>query len=172
MSSGLDKQFKAIIGNLKSFVYKELSRLMRTGAIELLDLESDIEGFYSITGNLHKSLAVGIYYDGALVDIVYMKGDEPTMRSLAEGQPYPYDKPYYGGKYHKGTYVGEVGEGGKDGAEEASAFLHDFNPENKKGFSLVVVAGMEYAEFVQFKRGHDVLSNLMDQTTVIIGSLK
>lgn len=172
MVNSLVEQFANIKGNLLSIVHNNISRLLRTGAVELLDLEADIEGFYSITGNLHKSIAVGIYYKGALVDIVYMKGDEPTMRSLAEGQPYPYDKPYYGGKYHQGTYVGEVGKGGKDGQEEANAFLHDYSPENKSGFSLVVVAGMEYAEFVEMKRGHDVLSNLVDQAPVLIGSLK
>ena len=173
MGRNIANQFKDIVmGGVKTHAYNELSRLMRIGAIELLDLESEIEGFYSITGNLHKSLAVGIYYNGTLEDIVYMKGDKPTMLSLAEGQPYPYNKPYYGGKHHKGTYVGEIGEGGKDGVKEANDFLHGFDPENKNGFSLVVVAGMEYAEFVETKRNHDVLSNLADQASSIIGSLK
>lgn len=173
MAGKIAEQFKDIVINgANAYAYDRLSYLMRIGAVELLDLESDIEGFYSITGNLHKSIAVGIYYDGVLNDIVYMKGDEPTMKSLAKGQPYPYNKPYYGGKHHKGTYVGEFGEGGQDGKEEAEKFLNDYNPTNKDGFSLVVVAGMEYSEFVEMKNGHDVLSNLADQAPVIIGSLK
>lgn len=54
--------------------------------------------------------------------------------------------------------VVRVTKGGKDGAPIARAYLRELQSEYKEGLVLVVVAGMDYAAYVQAK-GYDVLSS-------------
>lgn len=46
--------------------------------------------------------------------------------------------------------------GGKKGSKNGEAFAKELASQHKKGFALIVVAGMEYAKYVE-DRGYDVL---------------
>lgn len=166
----IDKQFDEIIRNKILAIAKErLNKICASAAKAYMDEIDIARGFFDVTGNLYQSFAVGIYYDGSLVDVVRVGGKDPLMTSLAEGQVFPF-RYYYSGQAVSGRpYIGEVGDGYQWGPEESEEFLRGFKPMNKKGFSLVVVAGMDYAEFVESKANHDVLSKLRDDAMIIFG---
>lgn len=159
----LERQFrdtvaKKVIEYAKNAVHAVCVRAAKA----FMDEIDAARGFFDVTGNLYQSFAVGIYFDGQLLGIERVGGNDPLMNSLGEGQVFPF-KTYYSGSAVSGRpYVGETGEGGQWGPEEAEYFLQDYKPSNKKGFCLVTVAGMDYAEFVESKSNHDVLSKLRD----------
>lgn len=164
----LEKQFREIVVKKTIQYAKDAVHRICISAAKAYMNEIDIaRGFFDVTGNLYQSFAVGIYYDGSLLGIERVGGNDPLMNSLGEGQVFPF-KVYYGGRAVSGRpYIGETGDGGQWGPEEAEYFLQDFKPANSKGFSLVVVAGMDYAEFVESKANHDVLTKLRDDAVSI-----
>ena len=58
-------------------------------------------------------------------------------------------------------------KGGKSGNEEANTFLDNYNAGD--GYTLVVVAGMYYAAYVEFEYGLDVLTGSYQETMNNIG---
>ena len=164
----IDKQFDEIVKKKMMAIAKERLDKICVSAAKAYMEEIDIErGFFDVTGNLYQSFAVGIYYDSVLKGVVRVDGKDPLMPSLAEGQVFPFRLYYSGEAVSERPYIGETGEGYQWGPEESEEFLKDYKPANKKGFSLVVVAGMDYAEFVESKANHDVLSKLRDDAMII-----
>lgn len=83
--------------------------------------------FSNVTHNLEDSYGFAIYKGGAMI-----------------GEPFTFNK--------NATETKD----GESGHTEAIKFLSSYNPSTD-GWSLVVVAGMSYASFVEFMYGLDVL---------------
>lgn len=175
--ASLAEQFQQRIGKAIGTRAKDkVLEIMYDSAVEMVHEFTNTREFYDVTGNLLNSFAVGIYYRGKLVNIVdadTIGRKPPTRRSLSKGERYDLDKYYSGDPVrHKtpngGTarpYVGEYGHGGQDGVSAARRSLAQRHPE--KMFALVGVVAMQYAEFVQNKKGHDVLTKLRDEMPYI-----
>lgn len=120
-----------------------------------------------VTGNLYKSTAIGTYYKGSLQSIHYAPGPKPTRLTLAAGERYNLSK-YYRSSFSikngkRRPYRGEYGEGGQDGPAAAEDIL--WYKEHNQGrydmtWQMLLVAGVDYANFVETKRNHDVISSL------------
>lgn len=83
--------------------------------------------FSNRTGNLEDSYGYAVYFNGTISGSPFVTNPQATQRNE-----------------------------GESGHEEAVRFLSSYRPSNE-GWTLVVVAGMSYANFVQFYYGLDVL---------------
>lgn len=161
--------------NVKEYTKEQMMQNMFYMACEMLSTAYSTKDFISVTGNLINSFAVGIYYKGELQQIVSASNmgiASARRRSLRKGEVYPvaewYDpvEPYAG---TKGTpaYKGEVGSGGAAGREAAIKKLHATHPWKRDTYAVIMVAPMEYADYVQTTHGHDVLTGVRDAMPVI-----
>lgn len=142
-------------------------------AYEMVSIYASTKDYHDVTGNLLNSFAVGIYHRGKLVKIVDANDvgrEPPTRLSLAKGERYSLPVYYSGqpavhvmpnGKSVSKPYKGEYGSGGKSGVSVARRSLAQRHPVST--YALIAVVAMEYAEFVQNKRNHDVLTSLRDE---------
>lgn len=170
-----DQLFKRMFRNVEDFTREQMMQNMFYMACEMLRIAYEKKDFISVTGNLINSFAVGIYYKGELQQMVTadtMKIDPPRRRSLRKGQTYPvtrwYDpvEPYAG---TKGTpaYQAETGRGGVSGREAAIRKLKEIHPWKRDTYAVIMVAPMEYADFVQTVHEHDVLTGVRDELPVL-----
>lgn len=170
-----DQLFQRMFRNMMEFTKEQMLQNMFYMACEMLKTAYETKDFISVTGNLINSFAVGIYYKGELQQTVTadnMQIDPPKRKSLRKGQTYPvtrwYDsvEPYVG---VKGTpaYKGEIGRGGVSGREAAIRKLKEIHPWKRDTYAVIMVAPMEYADFVQTVHGHDVLTGVRDAMPVL-----
>ncbi len=151
---------------------KQALKILYNTAIDLVSIYAECKDYHDVTGNMLNSFAVGVYNDGKLVYIVDAQSvarEDPTRKTLAAGEM--YDLPHYyggeavrrllpGGKTTR-PYVGEYGTGGQDGRMAARRSLAQRHPKSR--YALVAVVAVQYAKFVQNKRGHDVLTSMRDR---------
>lgn len=164
----LEKQFRDnVVKAVLEEAIRRIHRVCVNAAKAYMEEIDTARGFFDVTGNLYQSFAVGIYLNGLLIGIERVSGDEPLMTSLEKGEAFPFERYYSGDDVEGKPYIGEIGEGNQWGPAVAEYFLRNHQPENKIGFSLVVVAAMDYAEFVESKANHDVLSKLRDDAEMI-----
>ncbi len=146
---------------------KKMQQKMDRAAQKTMKAADGKRDYWDVTGNLYKSTAVGTYRNGELQSIHYAPGPNPTRLTLAKGERYPLDHYYRdSGPLHSITrYRGEYGEGGQNGPSTAEDSLY-FHERNKGKYDLtwnmLLVAGVDYAKFVEMKKGHDVISSLRD----------
>lgn len=171
-----DQLFKRMFRNVQEFTKEQMLQNMFYAAVELLQTAYEQHDFISVTGNLINSFAVGIYYKGELQQIVGagntgIAGAKRT--SLRKGEKYPISKwydavsPYNGSSKKDPVYEGEVGSGHKRGREAAINKLKSTHPWKRDTYALIMVAPMEYADFVQTTHGHDVLTAARDALPTI-----
>lgn len=164
-----DQLFSRLFRNVKEYTKEMMLENMEKMAIEALTTAYAERDFVSVTGNLINSFAVGIYYKGELVRVVGaadMGIDDPVRVSLSPGERLSVTRwwdavePYPGKKI--GKYVGTIGPGHVDGRKAAIQRLQSLKPWKRDTYSLIVVAPMVYADYVQNKQGHDVLTGVRD----------
>lgn len=153
--------------------------IMHNAAVTLMGKVPELKDFHDVTGNLLNSIAVGIYYKGKLeeiVDAVSMGWEPPVRRSLAKGEEYDHEYYYSGKPAHHMTshgnitraFVGKVGSGGQDGVSAAHRSLRQRHPS--ADYSMVVVAPMQYAKYVERLANHNVLSGIRDEMPYVFES--
>lgn len=152
----------------------------------MFDILADAVNSYAaekvhLTGNTINSFGCGLYVDGKCVQILLASdmGLEPATFSFAfvgaggfsdwdTGEYVNAVKPYKNKNYH---FVGV--DKGKFGENAARDFLKNYKGAVSKGISLIVVAGVPYAEFLANKRKLDVLrSAYVDASGIISKNLK
>lgn len=117
----------ANIADLEEQMYNAMVKIGEVG----VEYAVNMHGFQNQTFNLQDSYGYAIYYNGQMA-----------------GNPMMVDK--------KADYPKEVGGLTYSGREEGIKALEGFNPP-EQGWSVVVVAGMVYASFVEEYYGLDVL---------------
>ncbi len=164
----MSKTAKALGVRLKAQALK----MLHNTAVDMLEMYANVKTYHDVTGNLLNSFAIGIYYNGKLVDIVdanNVSRDEPTRKTLAKGERYDLQYYYDGspvrhvmpnGKSVSSPYVGEYGKGGQDGRMAARRSLAQRHPKSR--YALIAVVSTQYAKYVQNKKGHDVLTSIRD----------
>lgn len=180
MAGSFAMQFKQRIGKaIGTRVKEKILDIMDSAAREMLHEVTNTRQFHDVTGNLLNSIAVGIYYERKLVEIVdsdTISRKSPTRRSLAKGESYDMDT-YYSGipaihTTSKGAktrpFTGKVGSGGQDGVSAARNSLYQRKPDKK--YAFIVVAPMQYARYVENLKSHNVLSALRDEMPYIFES--
>ena len=100
--------------------------------------------------------------------IHYAPGPDPTRVTLEAGERYNLDK-YYRSPFSfkdsgRRPYKGEYGEGGEYGPNAAWDELVSREHSKYQGMTwqMLIVAGVDYAKFVEVKRGHDVTTSLRE----------
>lgn len=139
--------------------------LMKDAAKEALSHAISERGYYNVTRNLINSLAVGGYYKGNLVFIVGANemGLAPAKRpSLAYGQK---GKTEFGKWF---TADDPDSHGRQNGRSLAKETLRGMHPAKRATYTLIMVAPMEYAEWVEKIKGHNVLSRTLREMPEIV----
>lgn len=166
--SSLATQFIGIRKKVRQMATEKMQTKMERAADKAMKKADEKRDYLDVTGNLYKSTAIGTYRDGMLQSVHIAPGPKPTRRTLAEGEPYNREEFYRGGTPIYMLYphfTGEYGEGGEDGPRAAEDLL--FSLEHNKGkyeltWNMLLVAGVDYAKYVETKRGHDVISSLRE----------
>lgn len=166
---------KKFLVNVEKKIHQEaavkMQQKMERAAVKVIAKANSKREFDHVTGNLWKSIAVGTFYKGNLMSIHHTPGPDPTRPTLAKGESYnlPY---YYGssvpldmmtsGKKRRKPFRGECGDGGQDGASAAEDALFSMELDGMGMFTwrLAIVAGVDYANYVEKHRGHNVISSL------------
>ena len=165
----LQGQFINIEKKIRQMAVVKMQQKMERAADKTMAFADRSRNYNDVTGNLYKSTAIGTYYKGSLQSIHYAPGPEPTRLTLAKGERYNLDR-YYRSPFSfkdsgRRPYKGEYGEGGQDGPSTAEDEL--LYREHGKGrydatWQMLLTAGVDYATFVEKKKGHDVLTSLRE----------
>ena len=166
---------KAFLVNVKKKIHQEaavkMQQKMERAANKVIAKAESERGFDHVTGNLWKSIAVGTFYKGTLMSIHHTPGPDPTRPTLAKRERYNLSH-YYGnpvpldmmgsGKKKRKPFRGEYGKGGQDGESAAEDTLLSMELDDMGLFTwrLAIVAGVDYANYVEKHFGHNVISSL------------
>lgn len=167
--ASLQDQFANIEKKIRQMAVAKMQQKMDHAAEMTMKSADKSRNYNDVTGNLYKSTAIGTYYNGSLQSIHYTPGPEPTRLTLAKGERYNLDR-YYRSPFSfrdsgRKPYKGEYGEGGQNGPSTAEDEL--LYREHNKGrydatWQMLLTAGVEYANFVEKKKGHDVITSLRE----------
>lgn len=164
----LGLQFRDTIGvKVHFYARKKIIELLRATAKELCDSFIRVavnNGMSFITGNAYRSFTVGIFENGELLEYITTEDDEPTMKTLREGQAYPLSH-YYDGTpvaASLGRYVGVIGSGGQWGPTLGPHRIKRMKPNSRARWNMLVIIPVEYAPFRGVNHIHDVMTSLSD----------
>lgn len=168
MAKDLAMQFrKDITKKVQNEVVSKMGAKMERAALKTVAKADELREFHDVTGNLYKSIAVGLTYQGTVQEVYHTPGPQPTRRTLAKGERYDKSK-YYNGMdvtILGRPYKGEYGSGGQDGesAAEDELFSKDTGRvgRGERIWQLRIVAGVSYAGFVEKRKGLSVISDLV-----------
>ena len=166
----LSKQFEINIAKkIRQMAVLKMQKKMDHAASMTMKAADKLRTFNDVTGNLYKSIGAGTYYKGALQSIHLTPGASPLRPTLAKGERFNLDR-YYNSPFSfkdsgRKPYVGQYGEGGQIGPRVAEDLLI-FNEHSMRSidstWQIYLVAGVSYANFVEVKSGHDVITSLRD----------
>lgn len=164
--ASLETQFQNIIKKVRQESVTKMQSKMERAANKVVNNAAKYKDFHDVTGNLYKSIAAGTFYKGTLMTIHHTPGPSPTRPTLAKGERYDQTT-YYDGQTVTQLgrpYRGETGAGGQRGEEKAEEALFDNDSDHSTGLTwqLKVVAGVDYAQYVETMKKHDVLTSLRD----------
>lgn len=166
----LAKQFEVnIVKKVRQMAVVKMQSKMDHAASLTMKAADKRRDFNDVTGNLYKSIAVGTFYKGALQTIHHTPGENPVRDTLAKGEVFNLDK-YYGSPFSikmsgRRPYRGEYGEGGQLGPSAAEDMLLASEHGMRRidlTWQMKLVAAVSYANYVETKRGHDVITSLRD----------
>ena len=152
-----DAVFKAAKRRIWDLVWPNLYEALVSLAHELIQSAEFVKGYKNLTGNTLTSYAVGIYKDGALIEIIQNSNLRPPVRvKLTRGEVWE-DFRDYDGNLRK-WFVGIVETDSGWGDETSINFLTSYDPPfrgSKTG--IVMCTGTEYSEFLEMQ-GANVLT--------------
>lgn len=168
--ASLETQFVNIIKKIRQEARMKMLAKMERAAEETVSQVSKYKEYQDVTGNLYKSTAVGVYCDGVLESIHHTPGPDPTRLTLAAGERYELENYYDGTPVRlKGRpYRGEIGGGREAGVYKGEEKLFDSDGVHGRGdltWQMKVVAGVEYANYVETVKKHDVITGIRDYLT-------
>jgi len=144
-----DAVFKAAKRRIWDLVWPNLYEALVSLAHELIQSAEFVKGYKNLTGNTLTSYAVGIYKDGALIEIIQNSNLRPPVRvKLTRGEVWE-DFRDYDGNFRK-WFVGIVETDSGWGDETSINFLTSYDPPfrgSKTG--IVMCTGTEYSEFLE-----------------------
>ncbi len=163
--SSLATQFIGIRKKVRQMATEKMQAKMERAADKAMKKADEKRDYLDVTGNLYKSTAIGTYRNGMLQSVHIAPGPKPTRRTLEEGEVYDREKFYSGTPIYASSFIGKYGEGGQDGPSAAEDLLYSL--EHNKGkyeltWNMLLVAGVDYAKYVETKREHDVISSLRE----------
>lgn len=152
-----DAVFKAAKRRIWDLVWPNLYEALVSLAHELIQSAEFVKGYKNLTGNTLTSYAVGIYKDGALIEIIQNSNLRPPVRvKLTRGEVWE-DFRDYDGNFRK-WFVGKVETDRGWGDDTSIQFLTSYDPPfrgSKTG--IVMCTGTEYSEFLEMQ-GANVLT--------------
>lgn len=164
----LESQFQNIQKKIRQEAVTKMQAKMERAATKTMSKAKEMKDFHDVTGNLYKSIAAGTFYNGTLMSIHHTPGPNPTRPTLAKGEKYDLER------YYSGTPVtqlgrpfrGKTGAGGENGVEKSEEVLFE-NDGLSRGradltWQLKIVAGVDYAKYVEAIDKHDVLTSLRE----------
>lgn len=167
--AGLEGQFLNIQKKIRQIAVQKMQQKTDSAAEKAIKAADKLRDYDDVTGNLYRSTAIGTYYKGSLQSIHYTPGPEPTRLTLAAGERYNLDRYYRSSFSYKDSgrraYRGQYGEGGESGltaAEDALLYAEHGKSNSHMTWQMKVVAAVDYAQFVETKRGHDVITSLRE----------
>lgn len=159
MDSGTQRQISDIMDRMMESVDRNVMQHLVGTLDEIIDrILNDAGGFEDRTGNTRNSFAVGAYYKGRLVAVSTSEkrlGKPATRGMLKKGEKYNL-KTYWSGKdVGDKPFTGIFGNTGGEASSAAVRFLMSHKPRKSEGFSYIVVAGTDYAKFIEvYKKGN------------------
>ena len=152
-----DAVFYAAKRKIWDLVWPNLYEALVSLAHELIQSAEFEKEYMNLTGNTLTSYAVGIYKDGALIEIIQNSNLRPPVRvKLTRGEVWE-DFRDYDGNFRK-WFVGIVETDSGWGDETSINFLTSYDPPfrgSKTG--IVMCTGTEYSEFLEMQ-GANVLT--------------
>lgn len=172
MNNHVRAKMKQIVEAMKEQVHEQAKPKLIAGANFLVRVVlSEMQGFFSVTGNTRNSIAVALFYNGN-IEAIATSFDElhhaPTRMTLVSGEV--YDLPYYwdGSPVDSGRnshpYAAPDDSGAEDSfwaQEEAFEFVQSKAPRHK-GWSYIVVSAVDYAKYLETNNKANVLTNVRD----------
>jgi len=144
-----DAVFKAAKRRIWDLVWPNLYEALVSLAHELIQSAEFVKGYKNLTGNTLTSYAVGIYKDGALIEIIQNSNLRPPVRvKLTRGEVWE-DFRDYDGNFRK-KFVGKVETDRGWGDDTSIQFLTSYDPPfrgSKTG--IVMCTGTEYSKFLE-----------------------
>lgn len=166
--ASLETQFQNIQKKIRQEAVTKMQAKMERAANNAMKRAKELKDFHDVTGNLYKSIAAGTFYNGTLMTIHHTPGANPTRPTLAKGEKYDLDT-YYGGQDVKQLgrpFRGKTGAGGESGVEKSEEVLFESDGLTRghgdMTWQLKVVAGVDYAQYVETVGKHDVLTNMRE----------
>lgn len=108
--------------------------------------------YHNITGNTRGSIAWGVYYNGKLLAYDTPYDREFTKRRTLVGGEFDKKSKFKAPK-DSSSYVHYYGY------EASIEFLKSYRNLTTKGISIVFVVGTHYAEYLESRKGHIVMSD-------------
>lgn len=107
---------------------------------------------HDFTGNFLNSIVVCLYKKGSPIAAYYASNETApaTVAKMTFPKKYNFKKDYEGNKSHYSPTV-RTDEG--LGAYDAKMFFASYRPDGNNMFDIVVAYPVEYAEFIELKRG-------------------
>lgn len=126
---------------------------------EAIKDRQNADGAHDFTGNLITSIVVCLYQEGVALDAWYAsmylkKAIRIKMRHRTRKRRYYFKEDYSGEK--KTTYTPPADGpqvSGRFGVDDAKEFFRSYKPSGHHLFDIVVAYPVEYAEWVETKRG-------------------
>ena len=145
-----DAVFKAAKRRIWDLVWPNLYEALVSLAHELIQSAEFVKGYKNLTGNTLTSYAVGIYKDGALIEIIQNSNLRPPVRvKLTRGEVWE-DFRDYDGNFRK-WFVGIVETDSGWGDETSINFLTSYDPPFRGSKTWIgIVTGKPY----QIGRAH------------------
>ena len=152
-----DAVFYAAKRKIWDLVWPNLYEALVSLAHELIQSAEFEKEYMNLTGNTLTSYAVGIYKDGALIEIIQNSNLKPPVRvKLTRGEAV-IGFTDYDGNFRK-KFVGKVETDRGWGDDTSIKFLTSYDPpfrSSKTG--IVMCTGTEYSEFLEMQ-GANVLT--------------
>jgi len=152
-----DAVFYAAKRKIWDLVWPNLYEALVSLAHELIQSAEFEKEYMNLTGNTLTSYAVGIYKDGALIEIIQNSNLRPPVRvKLTRGEAV-IGFTDYDGNFRK-KFVGKVETDRGWGDDTSIKFLTSYDPpfrSSKTG--IVMCTGTEYSEFLEMQ-GANVLT--------------
>lgn len=149
-------------------IYKHIYDTLVNVCDALLKDACDKKEYNGFTGNTQTSYSCGLYIDGVLS--YYANQDRwnktPIRLKVPKDEVVFLPDPYEG-KPRKVKGIVEVNN--MYGKDTAFSFISSYKAP-KKGFVIVMCTGTEYSEYIEKKRGLNVLSDTYQETRKILFS--
>lgn len=121
---------------------------------EAINARQNTEGAHNFTGNLLNSIVVCLYREREPINAYYAaqyvpKAIQVKMRERKR-KSYRFNPDYDGDKSH---YLPTVQTNGGWGEDDARNFFQSYTPKGKSLFDIVIVYPVEYANWIEIKRG-------------------